>query len=74
MAAPEVTVPMKYLAALTQIGLAFVVNVLVFLGLGYLIDQKLHLEGLAKIVGVVIGLLSGFYNSWVVLRRLGSKL
>lgn len=64
---------MKYLAALTQIGLAFVVNVLVFLGLGYLLDQRLQLGGLGKVAGMLIGLASGFYNSYLVLRRLGSK-
>lgn len=64
---------MKYLAALTQIGLAFVVNVLVFLGLGYLLDQRLQLGDLGKVAGMLIGLASGFYNSYLVLRRLGSK-
>ncbi|HHV79919.1 MAG TPA: AtpZ/AtpI family protein [Firmicutes bacterium] len=65
---------MKYVAAITQIGLAFVVNVLVFIGIGLFLDSRLNLGGVGKITGVIVGLASGFYNSYQVLKRIASRL
>lgn len=65
---------MRYVAAITQIGLAFVMNVLVFLGIGFFLDSRLNMGGIGKMAGLAVGLVSGFYNSYQVLKRIGSRL
>lgn len=64
---------LKYLGLITQLGLQFVASILIFF-LGFLyLDRLLSANNLLLVPGIVIGLFSGFYNSYRLLKKFYTK-
>lgn len=58
---------MRGLSLLTEVGLLIVVSAGVGFGFGYLLDNYLGFELLFKMIGLLIGLVSGFYTVYKLL-------
>ena len=58
---------MRGLSLLTEVGLLIVVSAGVGFGFGYLLDNYLGFELLFKMIGLLIGLASGFYTVYKLL-------
>jgi F0F1-type ATP synthase assembly protein I len=52
---------MRALALLTQVGLLIIVSAGIGFGFGYWLDRLLSFNLLFEIIGLLIGLVSGFY-------------
>ncbi|QTL96865.1 hypothetical protein GM661_02180 [Iocasia frigidifontis] len=50
------------LALLTQLGLVVLANIAVGFFLGRLLDNVLHMDSFFSIIGIILGVLSGFYS------------
>ncbi len=57
----------RSLALLTQVGLIIVANIGLGFGAGYLLDQYLGTELIFKLIGLLLGIISGFYSNYKVM-------
>ena len=51
----------KYLSLLFRMGFKMIVSILLFFGIGLWAENQLHLKGAGILLGVSIGIASGFY-------------
>ncbi|MFW6007351.1 MAG: AtpZ/AtpI family protein [Halanaerobiales bacterium] len=61
------------LGLLTQIGIIMVVNIAVGFFLGQLIDTYLEIELFFKITGLILGIISGFYSNYKIIKDVFSE-
>lgn len=52
-----------------SIGLEFAFSVLLGLALGWWLDQKYDTGGLATLIGLLLGVLTGYRSLWLALKR-----
>lgn len=62
-----------YFSLIVEIGMNMVLSILLFLALGLWLEKKLKLGGVAIIIGIIIGVLGGFYNSYKAILALDKK-
>lgn len=60
---------MRALAMITQLGIVMIVNIAVGFFLGYLVDNWLSREVIFKIGGLIIGISSGFYSNYRLIKE-----
>ncbi|AZO93939.1 AtpZ/AtpI family protein [Halocella sp. SP3-1] len=60
------------LALLTQLGLAVLANIAVGFFLGRLLDNVLHMDSFFSIIGIILGVLSGFYSVYRLVIKISS--
>ena len=58
---------MRALALLTQIGLIILANIGLGFGAGYLLDLYFETEVIFKVIGLLLGIMSGFYSNYKVI-------
>ncbi|ADO78094.1 AtpZ/AtpI family protein [Halanaerobium praevalens] len=58
---------MQGLSLLTEVGLIIIISAGLGFGMGYLIDNWLNFELFFQILGLIIGLASGFYSVYKLL-------
>ncbi|MFW5980417.1 MAG: AtpZ/AtpI family protein [Halanaerobiaceae bacterium] len=56
------------LGLLTQIGIIMIVNIGVGFFLGYLLDNYLGFQLVLKMIGLLLGIISGFYSNYRIIR------
>lgn len=61
----------RQLANAGSIGFAFLLTFGVFIFLGYQFDAHFGWHPWGKIVGLIYGLIGGFYNMWIFAKRYG---
>lgn len=66
--------PMLYLTLITEIGINMVLSIVLFMMLGMFCDQKFNSKGICTIIGIVLGVLGGFYNSYKAILDIDKKL
>lgn len=60
---------MKNFSMVTQIGLIFLTSVFLFLLIGYLLDRCIGTELLFKIIFMILGVISGFFNVYKTIMK-----
>jgi len=63
-----------YLSLIAEIGINMVLSILLFMLLGVWVDKKFNLNGVCTIIGIVLGVLGGFYNSYKAIADIDKKL
>jgi len=58
-----------YLGLVTQLGITIIVSVLVGLGIGLFIDNKLNMKGPFTITFLVIGIIGGFKAAYELIIK-----
>ena len=59
---------MRSMGLLTQLGIVIIVNIGVGFYLGFKLDQWLEYDYLFKILGIIIGIGSGFYSDYQLIK------
>lgn len=59
----------RSLVLLTEVGLLMVINIGLGFFLGFLIDRILQLELIFKISGLILGISSGFYSVYHLIKK-----
>ena len=63
----------RELAPYLGLGIQFVISLVIFILLGYWLDKKLESSPLYILIGVFLGLFSGFFNLFRVVSRMDKK-
>lgn len=53
----------------TQLGLTMVINILVMFFIGLLIDKHWHLKGIPIIIFTILGIITGAFSCYKLLKR-----
>lgn len=61
---------MRGVALLTELGLVIVVNIGAGFFLGSLLDNWIGIKILFKIIGMLIGVISGFYSDYKLIKKI----
>jgi ATP synthase protein I len=60
----------RYLGLVTQVGLTMVVWIGAGFGLGFLLDRTLATHGLFLVIGIVLGVLGGFWSVYRLIMKM----
>jgi len=59
-----------YLSLITDVGLGMILPILAGLGIGIFLDNKFFNNGLAIIIGIILGVISGFWNCYKIISKM----
>ncbi len=69
MSGKELRSLIKYFSLISQVGLQFILTVLISGYIGYLIDRKFFHTGYSTILGILIGVIGGFLGVWKLISE-----
>ncbi|HHE37904.1 MAG TPA: AtpZ/AtpI family protein [Candidatus Cloacimonetes bacterium] len=64
---------LTYISLITQVGLTFIISLLIFFFLFLYLDKKLQTNGILTGIGTLLGVFSGFYASYKLIKRFIGK-
>lgn len=65
---------MSYVGLVTEIGLTLVILIIAFFALGLYLDRKLNTKGIFLIIGIITGVMLGFYNAYRCINKMGGNI
>ncbi|HHI87686.1 MAG TPA: hypothetical protein ENK03_01955 [Candidatus Cloacimonetes bacterium] len=57
------------LGLVAQLGLTMVINILIFFFIGLFFDKKFHLKGIAIIIGIFCGIITGAFSCYQLIKK-----
>lgn len=65
---------MSYVGLVTEIGLTLVLLIIIFFAIGLYIDRRLNTKGIFLIIGIIAGVIIGFYNAYRCISKMGGSI
>ncbi|MBC8385979.1 MAG: AtpZ/AtpI family protein [Candidatus Cloacimonetes bacterium] len=64
---------LQYLSLITQLGLTVIVSIMIFFFLFLYLDRKFQTKGILIAIGTFLGVISGIYNGYTILKKFYEK-
>jgi len=64
---------LTYISLITQVGLTFIISLLIFFFLFLYLDRKFQTNGILLGIGTLLGVFSGFYTSYRLTKKFIGK-